>query len=62
MGSEVGGQVVPDQCDKVFKDTYLRRTHIMVAHTDERPFVCDECGYRSAYKAGLKSHKAIHER
>lgn len=42
-----------DVCGKVVRSTQCLKEHVRAIHTDERPYSCDECDYRSAHKMAL---------
>eukprot|EP00095_Tigriopus_kingsejongensis_P004451 snap_masked-scaffold168_size293125-processed-gene-0.4 protein:Tk04451 transcript:snap_masked-scaffold168_size293125-processed-gene-0.4-mRNA-1 annotation:"hypothetical protein L798_10126" len=47
-------------CDKVFKSITALSGHKQV-HTNERPFVCDQCPFSAKFKSNLNIHKKIHD-
>ncbi|XP_070548957.1 zinc finger protein 30 homolog [Ptychodera flava] len=49
-------------CPRVFKlDTSLK-SHMRSAHSDEKPWQCDVCGYRCKLRENLMKHTRIHNR
>lgn len=49
-----------DQCDELFENGNDRKGHVLVRHSEGRPFACDECGKRFKAAGHLKAHKLIH--
>lgn len=45
-----------DLCDKLFNGITALKIH-KISHSDERPFSCDECDYKSKTKSRLNLHK-----
>lgn len=47
-------------CGKGFKWKHGLMSHIIV-HSDEKKFLCDECGYSAAHSQTLRAHKLSHK-
>uniref|UniRef100_UPI0037E7AE89 zinc finger protein 184-like n=1 Tax=Semicossyphus pulcher TaxID=241346 RepID=UPI0037E7AE89 len=50
---------VPD-CDKNFRSTSEVKRHVLIHHSTERPFKCDDCGKGFIKKCYLNAHAKIH--
>ncbi len=48
-----------DKCGKLFDQQFLLNKHLVV-HSEERPYVCDECGRSYKTSADLRFHKERH--
>lgn len=48
-------------CLWAFTDRHALRCH-MLTHTDENPFICATCGYKTKSRKYLKSHEKIHSK
>lgn len=47
-------------CEKKFQSISNLNTHFLALHTDERPFICEECGKSFVNVGGLNQHKVTH--
>jgi len=43
-------------CERTFLRVFELQRHITVRHTDEKKFVCEQCGQRFALKLYLNNH------
>jgi len=49
-----------DECDKVFNKTRSLKRHLLIHHSDVKPFTCSECGKLFTYPHQLKRHLPVH--
>jgi len=49
-----------DICEKLFLFACDLKQHIRVAHTDERPYICDFCGGTFKTRCAMNTHKLLH--
>ncbi|XP_035659291.1 gastrula zinc finger protein XlCGF8.2DB-like [Branchiostoma floridae] len=49
-----------DQCDYSAKRKEGLERHIRARHTDEKPYMCEECGYKMADLSSLHTHRRKH--
>ncbi|XP_055712280.1 zinc finger protein 184-like isoform X1 [Phlebotomus papatasi] len=47
-------------CDKKFNHKYKIPSHIRAMHTDDKPFVCEECGNSFKTRGALNAHQISH--
>ena len=47
-------------CKKQFTRLYNMKEHMLIAHTGEKHFACDECGKQFSYARNLRFHKRLH--
>ncbi|KAI8491052.1 hypothetical protein Bbelb_310930 [Branchiostoma belcheri] len=62
-GEKVTGEQLSFKCDHCDFSAPGRRDrdqHVMQKHTGEKPYMCGECGYRTAVKSHLSRHMKIH--
>lgn len=48
------------ECDKSFRHAYGLKTHIRYMHSNEKPFICENCGKCFALKGNLVEHLKSH--
>mmetsp|Transcript_11923 Transcript_11923/g.13085 ORF Transcript_11923/g.13085 Transcript_11923/m.13085 type:complete len:171 (+) Transcript_11923:149-661(+) len=48
-------------CPKIFDNRFNLRRHIMLQHTNIRPFTCDVCGQRIGLYQHLLTHRSGHK-
>ncbi|XP_070549117.1 zinc finger protein 77-like [Ptychodera flava] len=49
-------------CPRVFKQESCLKSHVKSAHSDEKPWQCDVCGYRCKLRENLMKHTRIHNK
>nr|XP_029133961.1 zinc finger protein 525-like [Labrus bergylta] len=48
------------ECENYFRSTSEVKRHVLIHHTTERPYKCDDCGKGFVKKCYLNSHAKIH--
>ena len=49
-----------DHCEKIFPTRGLLDNHVRVKHSDNRPFLCDQCSSSFKMSQDLKKHQVLH--
>ncbi|KAH7713515.1 zinc finger protein, partial [Aphelenchoides avenae] len=49
-----------EQCPKSFALKQQLQRHVKSAHSDEEPYVCDKCDYRTKHRSCLVTHQRKH--
>ena len=60
VGVKKKGPVECQICKKVLAGEHRLKPHMMVAHSDEKPFACESCGESFKYKIQLEKHVRTH--